>query len=95
MKQAVKRLTLTGEWQAFTFERKARRYFVKNFTENEIYVSFEANDVEEESFKIQKNHGEEVAISYGGVNARQFAVNTLYVKGTGEVEVEQLDYYGG
>lgn len=95
MKQSVKRLTLTGEWTEFTFTKKAKRYFVKNFTEGDIYVSFENNDLEAESFKIAAGHGEEVAISYGGVNARQFMVNTVYVKGTGEVEVEQLDYYGG
>lgn len=95
MKQAVKRLTLTGEWTEYKFAKKALRYFVKNFTDGDILATFENDEVENEAYKIKKGVGEEVAISYGGVNARQFAVDTIYIKGTGEVEVEQLDYYGG
>lgn len=90
MKQQVKRVTLTGDWQAVTFPNKATRYFVKNFTDAAILVSFAANDTEDESFKIQSGIGEDVAISYDSIRKR-YAVDTIYVKGTGEVEIQQLD----
>lgn len=91
MKQQVKRLTLTGNWTAFTFSKKSYSFFVKNFTENDIFVSFENNDQESESFKIKSGVGEEVFINE---NARrdEYLTDTIYVKGTGEVEVQQLKF---
>ena len=64
MKQQVQRKTLTGNWTAFEFDYKCRSYFVKNYSDDDIYVSFENNDDEDESFKIKSGIGEEVAISY-------------------------------
>ena len=90
MKQQVKRVTLTGDWQAVTFPNKATRYFVKNFTDADIFVSFAENDSEDESFKIKSGIGEDVAISYDSLRGR-YEVNKIYVKGTGEVEIQQLD----
>ena len=90
MKQSVKRVTLTGAWQTITFTDKATHYFVKNYTEGDIFVSFAANDSEDESFKITAGIGEELAISFDAIRGR-YAVNTIYVKGTGEVEIQQLD----
>lgn len=90
MKQQVKRVTLTGDWQAVIFTNKATRYFIKNFSEADIFVSFAANDNENESFKIKSGIGEDVAISYDGIRKR-YAVDTIYIKGTGEVEIQQLD----
>ena len=91
MKQQVKRVTLTGDWLEVTFTNKATRYFVKNYTEGDIFVSFAANDNENESFKIKTGIGEDVAISYDSIRKR-YAVDTIYVKGTGEVEIQQLDF---
>ena len=91
MKQQVKRVTLTGDWLEVTFTNKATRYFVKNYTEGDIFVSFAANDNENESFKIKTGIGEDVAISYDGLRGR-YEVNKIYVKGTGEVEIQQLDF---
>ena len=91
MKQQVKRVTLTGDWLEITFTNKATRYFVKNFTDAAILVSFAANDTEDESFKIKTGIGEDVAISYDGLRGR-YEVNKIYVKGTGEVEIQQLDF---
>ena len=91
MKQSVKRVTLSGNWQEISFPAKASRYFVKNYSDNDIYVSFEDNDSEDESFKIKSGIGEEIAISYTNIRGR-YAVNKLYVKGTGEVEIQQLDF---
>jgi len=92
MKQSVKRKTLAGTWTDFTFTKKARRYFVKNYTSGDIYVSFANNDDEAESFKIKTGMGEEVAITYAPLVNDDVYTDKIYVKGTGEVEVEQLDY---
>lgn len=89
MKQQVKRLTLTGNWLKVQFNFKAITYFVKNYSDSDVFVSFEENDSEDTSFKIKSGMGEEVAISYSG---KKYKTDTLYVKGTGEVEVQQLDF---
>lgn len=91
MKQQVIRRTLTGDWEAFTFNVSARAFFVKNFTDGDIYVSFEADDVEAESFKIKSGIGEGISIN-DGVSTSAYYKNTVYVKGTGEVEVEATDF---
>ena len=101
MKQSVKRVNLTGNWQEVVFTNKASRYFVKNYSDDDIFVSFEANDSEDESFKIKSGIAEEVAISYYtkpdttayGVRGR-YVTDKIYVKGTGEVEIQQLDVWG-
>lgn len=90
MKQQVKRVTLTGAWQEVTFTNKATRYFVKNYSDADIFVSFAENDSEDESFKIKAGIGEDVAISYDSIRGR-YKVNKIYLKGTGEVEIQQLD----
>ena len=92
MKQSVMRKTLTGSWTEYSFSKKARRYFVKNYTSGDIYVSFASNDSENESFKIKTGMGEEVAITYAPLVNEDVYTDKIYVKGTGEVEVEQLDY---
>ena len=93
MKQQVLRKTLTGGWTEFAFANNARRFFVKNFTAGNIFVSFENGTAENQSFKIANGVGEEVAISYAEAGKNPFAyfVNKIYVKGTGEVEVQQID----
>ena len=91
MKQKVIRQTLQGSFTAFTFDVKVRTFFVKNFTEGDIYFSF-ANDNEEAgAFKIASGMGEEVFIN-GSYSTAAHYTKTLYVKGTGEVEVEALDF---
>lgn len=94
MKQQVKRKVLNGSWVEFKFEYKALCFFVKNFTDGDILVSFENDGKEDEAFKIAKGTGEEIAISYGGANNNEHATNVLYVKGTGEVEIQELDARG-
>lgn len=95
MKQKIIRKTLTGDWEEFEFDVKGRSFFVKNFTEAEIYVSFadESENVndEAESFKINAGTGEEVYIN-GSVSKKEYFSNVLYVKGTGEVEVQVLGF---
>lgn len=91
MKQALLRKTLTGGWEEFSFARKGRFYLVKNLTDSDIFVSFENEDLEEESFKIRSGESEKVAISWDGIDRDIYYVKSLYVKGTGEVEVRSLD----
>lgn len=91
MKQALLRKTLTGEWTEFLFSKKGRFYLIKNNSASDIYVSFENEDLEEESFKIKAGESEKVAISWEGIDREVYYTKSLYVKGTGEVEVRSLD----
>lgn len=86
----VKRVTLTGDWTAIQFDDKVKNYFVKNFSSNAIYVSFEANDTEDTSFKISAGIGERVAINQSNLEMVGYKTDTIYVKGTGEVEIQQM-----
>ena len=92
MKQSVKRVILTGDWEEIEFNHKARVYFVKNFTDDDIFVSFSNDEIEDEAFKIKSGIGEEVAITYNLNNSREVETDKIYVKGTGEVEIQQLNF---
>lgn len=92
IKQKVIRKTLTGDWEPFTFDVRSKSFFVKNFSDAEIYVSFVSSDVENESIKILSNMGEIVYINAGYALNGAYFVDTIYVKGTGEVEVEAIEY---
>lgn len=94
MKQLVKRQTLTGNWTEFSFAMASKKFIVKNFTDADIFVSFKNNDNENESIKIAKGMGEEIAVTFKAINKSEFLKNSIYVKGTGEVEVQALDAYG-
>ncbi len=91
MKQKVIRKTLTGNWENFKFEDKSRFFFVKNFTDGDIYVSLKEGCTEDESIKIKSGVGEEVAINYDGADISLYKTDSVCVKGTGEVEVQALD----
>lgn len=90
MKQAVLRKTLTGSWTEFAFTNPSRFFFVKNLSEDNIFVSFESGTEETASFLIPSMHGEEVAMSFGANDAAYY-VTKIYVKGTGDVEVQAMD----
>lgn len=91
MKQKVIRKTLTGEWERFNFGEPSRFFFVKNFTEGDIFVSLKEGCTEDESIKIKSGMGEEVAINYGGADIPLYNTDGVFVKGVGEVEVQALD----
>lgn len=91
MKQQVKRKTLSGSWTEFAFPQPARKYFVKNYTSGDILVTFENDEIEDEAFKIKTGIGEEVSIS-SKMNVQAYSKSSIFVKGTGEVEVQQLDF---
>lgn len=91
MKQQIKRITLSGsDFQTIEFDHSAGKYFVKNFSDGDIYVSFDENVTENEAIKIPANYYQIViANEYFGSN-NYYRSNKIYVKGTGEVEVQQL-----
>lgn len=91
MKQALVRKTLTGNWEEFSFPHKGRFYLVKNLSASDIFVSFENQDYEDESFKIKAGESEKIAISWDRIDREKYYVKSLYAKGTGEVEVRSLD----
>lgn len=86
----VKRIVLEGNWQSITFPKATRVYFVKNFSDAPIYVSFEENDSENTSIKILSGTGEQVASNMSPISQPEDRTNTIYVKGTGEIEVQQM-----
>ena len=86
----VKRVNLTGNWKEIKFDQKTKNYFIKNYSDGDIFVSFEENDSEDTSFKIKAGLGEELAISQSYLNKPEHKTDTIYIKGTGEVEIEQM-----
>ena len=86
----VKRITLTGNWEAVTFTNASKTYLVKNFSGAEIYVSFERDDVDDSSIKILQDDREVITATPMILQALNYNLNTIYVKGTGEVEVQQI-----
>lgn len=92
MKQAVLRKTLTGSWAEFSFDNAGRFYLVKNLSNADCLVSFEKEDIrEDECIKVKKGQAEKVAISQSGLDSADFYTKSLWVKGTGEIEVQSLD----
>ena len=83
MKNNAIRKTLTGEYAEFKFDKQTSNYFVKNFTNSFVLATFDENKVDADAFKIPAQIGEEVELPFG-------RANKIYVKGTGEVEVQQL-----
>lgn len=92
MKQAVLRKTLSGSWEKFSFDKAGRFYLIKNLSTNDCLVSFEDGDIREnECIKIKKATAEKVAISHNVLDSADFYVKDIFVKGTGEIEVQSLD----
>ena len=94
MKQQLKRQTLASStWTAFEFDIPCRSFFVKNFTEGDIYVSFAQEENTSTSFKIPSMFAEEVYISNKDEVNTNWIKNIIYVYSSsgGEVEVEELD----
>ena len=86
----VKRQTLTGQSTAFTFDVPGLKFLVKNLSENDCLVNFDAitNDNESESILIPKQIAQLVLTNEHNPDG----ANTLYVKGTGDVEVQVVLY---
>lgn len=90
----VQRVTLSGsEFEEVEFNTICGRYLVKNFTEDDIYVSFDEDATTNTSIKIPAGYFQEVIANeyLGGLDA--YKTTSIYIKGTGEVEVQQLCYH--
>lgn len=92
MQLNLKRVTLSGATAAVTFNNKCGKYLVKNFTSGNIYVSFDSNLVEANSIKIAAGMGQVCLINEYYDWSQEVKTNTIYIKGSGEVEVQQLCY---
>lgn len=93
MAQLVKRVTLTGSESPVAFTgHSVSKFLVKNFSDSDIYVSLETPLVEDESIKISSEMYQVIMdnedVRFGGLHE----YDTIYVKGTGEVEIDALCY---
>ena len=79
----ILRKTLTGTKTSFDFEAGAKYYIVKNFTSSNIYVAFDSSAINADSIKIPSMMGQ-LCIN------NDDKASTVYITGTGEVEVQQL-----
>lgn len=88
--QQIQRITLDGSETPVTFTTKSCRYLVKNFSDTEIYVSFETPLDTNAAIKIPASIAQLCVAneSFGVLNQKQYG--TIYISGTGEVEVQQL-----
>ena len=91
MKQAVIRKILTGSWAEFRFPERGKKYYVKNFTDGDIFVSFATDESEKTAFKVKSKMGEELQMSFANHPWPFGLVYSIWVKGTGEVEVQSED----
>lgn len=89
---AIKRVTLNGGIQSAEFEHWGGRFLVKNFSDADLLVAFDAAVTEAESIKIGANMGQLVVINERAGMRGQEKAKKIYFKGagTGEVEVQQL-----
>lgn len=82
MKLRLVRETLSGSKEEITFQHKGEEYIVKNLSEDAVYVSFEESATDDESILVPS--------MFGQICTCGASVDTIYVKGTGDVEVQQL-----
>ena len=89
MTLCIRRETLAGTAQAFTFDKFRSDYLVKNFSEADIYVAFEQGAQQSRSIRIPSKYGQ-VCSCFNVEGTTGMTTTTVYVTGTGEVEVQQL-----
>lgn len=84
----VLRKTLTGTSEAYAFDVIGYRFCVKNFSDNDCYVNYEAITASNEDTSVKVPKGTAQVVFSNENNT--VGAGTLYVKGTGEVEVQVL-----
>lgn len=87
MELSIERKTLSGSKTSFVFDYKRPRFVVKNFTDSDVYVSFSQSATDDKSIKIPSGMGQICMVTD---EDHGIGIDTVYVKGTGEVEVQQL-----
>lgn len=88
----VVRQTLAGTSTSFDFTAKGCKYLVKNNTDGDILVNFEAITQDNEATSIKIPKGTAQVVFTDDVYPQYF--DKVYAKGTGEVEVQQLCIWG-
>lgn len=86
----VKRVTLNGK-TTISFPHKSPKWLVKNFSEADITVSFEENAAEDEVITIASQMGQ-VIVENENATVYKYVHDTIYITGSGIVEVQQLCY---
>ena len=89
MTLCIRRETLSGAAQAFTFDKNRSDYLVKNLSDADMYVAFEADAQASRSIKIPSMYAQ-VCSCFNVEGTTGMTTATVYVTGTGEVEVQQL-----
>ena len=84
VQQLVFRKTLTGDFEEFNFGIWVREVLVKNFSDDPIYIAFQDDGSIDNATKLNSQYCE--MIYYNASYLAEF--DRLYIKGTGEVEVE-------
>lgn len=95
--QIVKRLTLNNTVKELVFGVKGSEFLVKNFSDNDLLVSFDKDTLESEWIKIPSKTYQ-VCIVNGTDDEKRFLYrdciyrDKIYLKGEGEVEVQVLSW---
>ena len=90
-KLSVKRVNLNKDTiTPIQFGTNCGQYLIKNYSNTPVYVSFDEDLKEEEAIKIESGMGQEVIGNYQYDWTNYFKTSTIYLKGEGEIEVQQL-----
>lgn len=91
--QQVKRVTLTSGVNSIEFKYVCGKWLVKNFSDNDVFVSFDDNFTEDNAMKIPAGYFQMCVVNeyLGGLET--YKKNIIYIKGTGEIEVQQLCFH--
>lgn len=87
---------LTGDVVGIKFKNKGWGFSVKNFSDNPMYASFEETVDESTGIEIPAKMGQVIGqnsyFTPGRYAYNDASFDTVYVKGTGKVEVDMLCY---
>lgn len=93
MRPDLVRKTISG-LEEFHFVNAQRFFFVKNMSTQPCFIGFEADATEDESIKVMPNTGEEISLTYAEIyDSRKLRVDTLYVRGEGEIEIQGMEVW--
>lgn len=88
-KLVIKRQSISAKTE-FAFGFKSKVFRVKNFSEDPMYVAFDASADQAQSIKIPAGGYEDCAAN--GVLCYMDGVESIFVTGSGEVEVRPMWY---
>lgn len=93
MRPDLVRKTISG-LEEFKFVHGQRYFFVKNMSKAPCYIGFAPDATEAESVKVLPGTGEEVSLSFAKLyDSRQLLLDTLYVRGEGEIEIQGMEVW--